>query len=177
MCWNLQDFVFYHCCGLTQSYCGTVASPSCAVPRHLGHLTRVENLVCPVLLNHISDWLYSLSAISMFICSGCLNEPELQQYSHFFPFVLFGPFDKVCPELLTCRRWLWCAVCPLEGTRLPQSQLCGYVGHGSCSADPGADWWPLPKFECLCVWSLELCAIQLRGLSVFVQLGVKSIFT
>ena len=27
------------------------------------------------------------------------------------------------------------------------------------------------------VWSLELSAIQLRGLSVFVQLGVKSIFT
>lgn len=27
------------------------------------------------------------------------------------------------------------------------------------------------------VWSLELFANQLRGLSVFVQLGVKSIFT
>lgn len=31
--------------------------------------------------------------------------------------------------------------------------------------------------SCVCVWSSEPCAIQLRARSVFVQLGVKSIFT
>lgn len=31
--------------------------------------------------------------------------------------------------------------------------------------------------SCVCVWSSEPCAIQLRAHSVFVQLGVKSIFT
>lgn len=96
------------------------------------------------------------------------------------PLFFIWPFiNKLNPEILSCMRWL-AVVCwlSIRGQYAPCESGLGMWVRGAALLIQGQIGSPSQSQSAsVSVWSLELCAIQMRGLSVFVQLGVKSIFT